>query len=140
MAHLAHGPFLVSEDGFLTPLRPPALRFAWRGRGCEATFDDGCVSLAAQAGAVPYTVETPSARPGAFAAIGMLPGELPKGWRLRLLPDHRVRLETDMPLTGEATATEVLRAMVRFALALDPYLDRLESAGVGAGTAKTWPG
>jgi hypothetical protein len=133
MAQLAHGPFLVSEDGFLTPLRQPALRFAWRGRGCEATFDECSVTLAAQAGAVPFTVEMPSARPGALAAIGTLPQDLPKGWRLRLLADHRIRLETDIPLTGDATATALLRAMVGFALALDPYLDRLESAGVGAG-------
>ena len=39
------------------------------------------------------------------------------------------------------TATSVIAAMVRFALALDPYLDRLESATAGSsGSAKTCPG
>jgi hypothetical protein len=137
MAHLAHGPFLVAEDGALTPLRQPALRFAWRGRGCAVTFDAAGIKLAAQAGAVPYTAERPAVRPGAFAALGALPAALPAGWRMRLLPDHRVLLETTVPLRGEPTATALVSAMVGFALALDPYLDRLESAGVAAGTVKT---
>ncbi|NKC33153.1 hypothetical protein [Falsiroseomonas selenitidurans] len=139
MDSIPHGPFLVSQHGALTPVRRPALRFAWRGRGCEATFSEGQLSLAAQAGAVPYTAEHPAARPAAFAALGRMPRELPAGWRLRLLPDHRVQLESAVPLAGAPTATELVREMVRFALALDPYLDRLESAGVagGAGMVKT---
>ncbi len=133
MAQLSHGAFLVAEDGSLTPQRPPSMRFAWRGRGCEVTLEDGTVSIAAQAGAVPSTAESPAMRPLAFAALQDLPPELPMGWRLRLLPDHRVALEAALPLEGELRATDLLRAMVTFALALDPYLDRLESAGVGAG-------
>lgn len=137
MAHLAHGPFLIADDGSLTLLRQPALRFAWRGRGCEATVETGRVSLTVQAGAVPYTVEQPAARPGAFAALGTLRGDLPAGWRIRLRPDHRISLETEVALPAGPTATALLSVMVGFALALDPYLDRLESAGVGAGTVKT---
>lgn len=128
-----HGPFLVAKDGSLTPQRQAAMRFEWRGRGCEAIVEDGCVSLTIQAGAVPFTAERAELRPGAFAALGALPPDLPEGWRLKLLPDHRVRLETAMPLGEEVTATILVRAMVAFALALDPYLDRLETAGLGAG-------
>ncbi|NGM21304.1 hypothetical protein G3576_14870 [Roseomonas stagni] len=135
MAHLTHGPFLVAEDGSLTPHRQPAMRFEWRGRDCEATFDDGQVSLTVQAGAIPYTAERAEVRPGAFAALGELAPELPEGWRLKLLPDHRVRLEAALPRQGDVTATALVRAMVAFALALDPYLDRLESAGLDAGRA-----
>ena len=125
-----HGPFLVEPDGALVPRRAPALRFAWRGRRCEARLAEGRVSLAASAGAVPYTAERPAARPGAFAAIGRLPADLPDGWRARLLPDHRLLLETEAELPGPATAITLVGALVGFALALDPYLDRLESAGV----------
>jgi hypothetical protein len=132
MTQIAHGPFLVAEDGSLTPQRQPAMRFEWRGRDCEATFDEGQVSLTIQAGAVPYTAERAEVRPGAFAALGEMAPDMPEGWRLRLLPDHRVRLEAAMPRQGEVTATALVRAMVAFALALDPYLDRLESAGLDA--------
>ncbi|MDP3417023.1 hypothetical protein [Falsiroseomonas sp.] len=132
MQQLPHGPFLVGNDGSLRPVRDAAMRFAWRGRGCVATLSDGQISLAAQAGAVPYTAEQPGARPGAFAALGAMPGELPQGWRLRLMPDHRVRLEVDVDLEGDTTAIALVSAMVRFALALDPYLDRLELAGLAA--------
>jgi hypothetical protein len=139
----AHGPFLVEPDGALLPLRVPALRFAWRGRPCEARIADGKLSLSAGAGAVPYTAERPADRPGAFAAIAALPAHLPGGWRLRLLPDHRLLLEAEDALPMPTSAVVLVGALVRFALALDPYLDRLESAGVAAavgarpGTAKT---
>lgn len=132
-----HGPFLVEPDGALRPTRPPALRFAWRGRACTARIDEGMMCLSAQAGAVPYTAERRAARAGALAAIGRLPGELPPGWRLRLLPDHRLQVETARPVPERINAVALVGELVGFALALDPYLDWLESAGVAAGTAKT---
>jgi hypothetical protein len=132
MEAISHGPFLVEPDGRLTALRPPAMRFAWRGREVEARLEGGRVTLSALAGALPYTAERPEARPRALAEIGQLPHELPAGWRLRVLPDHRLRLEAAMDLPEETTATALLGAMVNFALMLDAYLDRLESAGVGA--------
>ncbi|HEV7264556.1 MAG TPA: hypothetical protein VGN83_06530 [Falsiroseomonas sp.] len=132
-----HGPFLVEPDGALRATGVPALRFAWRGRSCEARIADGHLRLAVSAGAVPYTAERPLDRPGALAAVGQLPLELPAGWRLRVLPDHRLRLETDVPLPLPTTAIALVGAMVGFALALNPYLDRLESAGVSGGSANT---
>jgi hypothetical protein len=128
-----HGPFLVEPDGALVARRVPALRFAWRGRPCEARLSDGRVSLTAGAGVVPYTAERAADRPGAFAAIGDMPADLPAGWRLRVLPDHRLRLEAEADLPAPTTAIALVGALVGFALALDPYLDRLESAGVAAG-------
>ncbi len=141
-APFRHGPFEVQPDGGLEALRPPHLRFAWRGRGCEAWLDGGRVRLSAHAGEVPYTAERPADRPAAIAALAGLPRDLPRGWRMRLLPDHRVRLEADVPMQAPPTAAGLVGTLVGFALRLDPYLDRLESAGVGAGggapgTAKT---
>lgn len=138
MDRVAHGPFLVAKDGVLTALRPPELRFAWRGRDCAAVLAEGQMTLSAEVGAVPYTVELATARPGAFAELGALPDQLPQGWRVRLLPDHRVKLESAVSIGVATTATTLLTAMVGFALALDPYLDRLELAGVGSpGSVRT---
>ena len=114
--------------------RAPALRFSWRGRPCEAGLADGQVSLAAAAGAVPYTAERGADRPPVFAAINALATALRVGWRLRVLPNHRLRVEAQAGLPAPITTVALVTALVRFVLALDPYLERLELAGVGTGT------
>ena len=129
----SHGPFLVEPGGALVPRRVPALRFSWRGRPCEARLADGKVNLAAAVGAVPYTAERGADRPAVFTAINALGGELPVGWRLRVLPNHSLRVETQAGLPAPITATGLVAALVGFVLALDPYLDRLELAGAMAG-------
>jgi hypothetical protein len=138
------GSFAVAPDGALQPRdagRQPSLRFAWRGRSCEAALEGDAVRLAAIAARIPSTADTGADRPGAFAELASLPQALPPGWRLSLLPDHRIRLETETPLAAPPTATALIATLVRFALALDPYLDRLDSAcGAESGMAKTWPG
>ncbi len=142
MAPLILGPFAVERNGALRPRQPgppPALRFAWRGRRCEAALAPDGLQLAAIAGRIPSTAEAEADRAAAFAALATLPGSLPPGWRLRLLPDHRIRLEATE--AAAPTATGMIAAMVRFALALDPYLDRLDSASAGpSGRAKVCPG
>jgi hypothetical protein len=149
MEAITLGPFTVAPDGVLQPRQAelrPALRFAWRGRACEAALEGEDLRLATVAARVPSTAEPGADRPGAFAALASLPRSLPPGWRLDLLPDHRVRLETTASLGAPPTATALIAAMVRFALAMDPYLDSLESACGGSavespvGMASTWPG
>lgn len=137
-----HGPFAVDPDGGLTPIRPPALRFAWRGHGVEARIEGEALTISAATGRVPSTAQTGADRARAFAALGSLPAELPPGWRVRLLPDHRVRLESAAPMGAPTNIVALVTALVGFALTLDPYLDRLEGAGVVAagGSVKTWPG
>jgi hypothetical protein len=139
-APFPHGPFLVDGDGGLHPRAAPSLRFAWRGRRCEARLAGGRMRLTATAGAIPYTAESPGQRAGTLAAIGALPADLPAGWRLSLLPDHRLRLETEAPLPAPTTATALVGRMVGFVLALDPYLDRLESAGAAGPPSADRPG
>jgi hypothetical protein len=148
MQALTLGPFAVDQDGTLQPREPglrPAVRFAWRGRHCEAALSGEAVQLAAFAGRIPSTAEAGADRPLAFEALAALPRSLPPGWQARLLPDHRIMLESSAPLPEPPTATELVAAMVRFALALDPYLDRLDSAcgpsgEPSPGTLNTWPG
>lgn len=122
------GAFAVRPDGSLSarvPGTPPALRFAWKGRPCSAILGENGLELSAEAGMVPSTADAPAAREAALGALNILPGELPGGWELRLSPDHRVRLGAKTTLDGPATAATLVTAMVRFALALDPYLSRL---------------
>ncbi|WP_137181388.1 hypothetical protein [Roseomonas sp. AR75] len=137
---IPHGPFLVEADGSLHARETPSLRFTWRGRGCEARLDAGRMRLSAVAGAIPYTAESPGLRAGMLAALGTLPSELPPGWRLRLLPDHRLRLESETALPAPTTATALVGQLVGFALALDPYLDRLDSAGAVSPPSGAMPG
>jgi hypothetical protein len=69
----------------------------------------------------------------------LTPG-LPEGWQIGLTPDHRIRFEADLALVPPTNSPELIAALVRFVLALDPYLDRLEGAGAGwaaVGSAKT---
>jgi hypothetical protein len=138
------GPFAVAPDGGLALRdagRRPALRFAWRGRPCEAALEGDMLRISVLAARVPSTAEAGADRAGAFAALAALPRRLPPGWRLALLPDHRVRLEVEVPRPAPPTVTALIARMVGFALALDPYLEGLESAcGTASGMAKTWPG
>lgn len=144
MHSLTLGPFSIDPSGTLAPRAPglrPELRFAWRGRPCQAALGADEVLLAAIAARIPSTADPAADRPGALAALARLPPGMPEGWRLRLLPDHRVCLEARETLDGPPTAVALLTRLVRFALALDPYLERLEAAGAGPpGTAKTCPG
>lgn len=125
------GPFAVAPDGTLSPRAPglsPAIRFAWRGRACEALMQEGGLRLRAIAGRIPSTAEPGADRHFTARAVAEMPAEMPEGWRLRLTADHRVAVETQAEI--HTTAVSLVGEMVRFAMALDPYLDRLE--GVGA--------
>ncbi len=144
MQSLTLGPFTVHPSGALVArdaTQRPALHFAWRGRPCQAELGPAEVRIAAIAARIPSTADPASDRPGALAALAALSPTMPEGWRLRLLPDHRISLETEAPLAEPPTAVTLVTEMVRFALALDPYLETLEAAGAEApGRAKTWPG
>jgi len=133
MNALTLGPFAVDPDGILRPLQPgapPALHFAWRGRACDAELDGTSLRLASAAARIPSSAEPGADRSRAFAELAGLPALLPQGWTVKLLPDHRVQLQSEATLATPPTATSLITAMVRFALALDPYLDRLKEAGV----------
>lgn len=135
------GPFAVRPDGALEPRGtegPPALAFAWRGRSCRAELAADGLHISADAARVPSTAEPGADRRRAFAALENLPSHLPQGWRARLMPDHRVRVEAARPIAIPSNATALVAALVRFVLELDPYLDGLEAEGVAwtSGTSK----
>ncbi len=141
METITLGPFAVRPDGALEPRRtegPPALAFAWRGRTCRAELEPEGLRISADAARIPSTADPGADRRRAFAALETLPRHLPQGWRARLMPDHRVRVEAARTIAIPANATSLVTAMVRFVLELDPYLDTLEAEGVAwtSGTAK----
>lgn len=142
METIALGPFAVTPDGALSPRaahETPALRFAWRGRACRAEFAQDGLRIAADAARIPSTAEPGADRRLAFATVAGLPARLPQGWRARLMPDHRLRLEAAAPFSAPANATALVASLVRFVLALDPYLDSLEAAGLASppGSSRT---
>lgn len=126
------GPFVVTPEGVLS-LRcgaaTPMMRFDWKGRACAAWLEADRLRLKAQVGRIPSTAEPDADRERTFAALAGLPAGLPPGWRLRLAADHSLFLEAEAQVAG--TAPALVAAMVRFALALDPYLETVESAGAG---------
>jgi hypothetical protein len=105
------------------------LRFAWRGRGCAAELAPEGLLLSAWAGRVPSTAAGATRRGTVLAALPGLARALPPGWRLRLSPDHRIRIEALCPGDYPARMTALLSRLVRFALSLDRLCDALEAAG-----------
>jgi hypothetical protein len=140
------GPFSVDPAGRIRPadrLQPGTIRFRWRGCTLAATMRDQALTLRATLGQVPSTARDGARRAGAFRMLRSLPGQLPAGWRMRLLPDHRVQLEAEDRLDPPPTAARLLASVTCFALALRPYLELLAEAGIADpsfGTAKVWPG
>ncbi len=134
MEDLPLGPFSVSSlDGALA-LRPvppvrAQLRFAWRGRRCAADLQPDGLHLAAIAARIPSTADPRGDRARAFAALRDLTGDLPRGWRMALTPDHRIRLEAPSLDEHPSSPVRLVATLVRFVLELDPWLDRLEAAG-----------
>lgn len=138
METFALGPFAVLSNGALAPRDPypaPCLRFAWRGRACRAELGAEGVRMAVDAARIPSTADPGADRRRAFAALAQLPASLPPGWQARLLPDHRIRVEVLSRLGAPANPIALVSAMVRFALDLDPWLDRLEADGMDTAQA-----
>ena len=125
-----HG-IAVMPDGAVAPALParPALRFAWRGRSCAADLVAEGLVLSASAGRVPSSALGAARRGALLAALPGIARGLPDGWRLRLSPDHRIVVEAVSPGSYPTSMVALLSDLVRFALALDPLCDALDTAG-----------
>ena len=137
LGHLA-----IDPEGRLAPKqadRPLEFTFDWRGRRCRAELSAEGLVVETDAARIPSTTEGRDVRQASFATLAALNPGLPEGWRMGLTPDHRIRFEADLALVPPTNAPELVAALVRFVLALDPYLDRLEAAGAGwaTGSVKT---
>jgi hypothetical protein len=142
------GPFMVDSAGRLSPGDPeaaPAFLFRWRGRAvrarlAEASAGNGRLRLQTTVGRVPSTASTPdqTLRPRGFALLRWLGKSVPAAWRVQLLADHRVWLETETRIALPITAATLITEITSFLLELAPYLDLLDETGV-AGQATGVP-
>lgn len=137
------GPFAVDSAGRITP-RPDnagsGFLFCWRGRSVHAHMrhqDDGTsqLTLRTSLGRIASTAlnRDVDQRARSFAALRALPRNLPDGWRLQLLPDHRMRLEADIVIGLPITISALVTDLSCFLLTLAPYLDLLDEVGVPLG-------
>ena len=132
------GPFTVDAAGRLAPLDPdagPAFLFRWRDRLFRARITqpdaaEGRLTMQVPLGRVPSSARAPAARPDSFALVRLTAQAFPGEWRVRLLPDHRVRLEAQASLPLPVTAVALLAEVTRFLLALAPYLDLFDESGM----------
>jgi hypothetical protein len=139
------GPFVVDAAGRLAPFGPnaePTFMLRWRDRLVRVQLEQpdehaGRLRLRATLGRVPSSAGHALAalRPESFALLRLLPRNLPPDWRIRLLPDHRVRLEADSQVRFPITAVNLLVELTCFLLALAPYLDMFDEAGMPAPAA-----
>ncbi len=136
------GPFTVDSGGRLSPGEPdkiPAFLFRWRdhlvrARLAQASPADGRLALQSTLGRVPSTASASddTLRPRSFSVLRWLPRIVPPGWRVLLLADHRVWLETETCIALPITAAALITEIAQFLLALDPYLDLLDEEGLTA--------
>jgi hypothetical protein len=136
------GPFTVDSGGRLSPGEPdkiPAFLFRWRdhivrARLTEASPRDGRLALQSTLGRVPSTasVSDETLRPRSFAALRWLPRSVPADWRVSLLADHCVWLETETRIALPITAAALITEITQFLLVLAPYLDLLDEEGLSA--------
>jgi hypothetical protein len=139
------GPFLVDDVGGLAPRGTdhlPRFTVSWRDRTVRACLRQdsneapmGTLEVEVVLGRVPSTAGSDvrsrlRQREDAFSMIGFLKGGLPAGWQMLLLADHRVALERREPLDLPITAAALVCNVTLFLLALDPYLDLMDEAGM----------
>ena len=156
------GPFTIDAEGLLAPSRPdsfPAFRVSWQGRTIQARLasppatatGEGKLDMQARLGRVPSTADADPAqslprRDHIFTDLHGLAALLPAGWHLRLAPDLSITLDQPHRLTLPTSAVQLVTEVTLFLLALEPYLELLDAAGVDSGaagkrgTANTCPG
>ena len=69
-------------------------------------------------------------RPRSFALLHWLERAVPSNWRVVLLADHRVWLETEPRVELPITAASLITEITRFALDLAPYLELMDETGL----------
>jgi hypothetical protein len=134
------GPFSVDSEGRLSPGEPeraPDFLFRWRDRVVrarlvEAEAGHGKLLLQATVARVPSSASAPdeTLRPRTFALLHWMEKSVPADWRVQLLADHRVWLETERRIAMPITAAALITEITCFLLDLGPHLDLLEEVGL----------
>jgi hypothetical protein len=128
------GPFLVEGSGqlkFRTPDTAPEFSFLWRKRCFNVKLATDSLSFAVPIGRLPSTSKGQAQRDAAMAVLRALGRQLPVGWRIHLLADHRIQLDARQHLQWPATAAALLTPIVRLVLQIAPLLDLIDETGLG---------
>jgi hypothetical protein len=141
------GPFSVDAEGRLSPARQsvsPGFSVRWRGRVVHARLEqcvghDGCLHIRSSLGRIPSTASDPVTPVGCFTMLRSLLSALPPAWSARLLPDHQPQLEVETIVALPITVTNLVTELTLFLIALSPYLDLMDRAGVTLVASLTEP-
>lgn len=136
--------FVVDGHGRLEPdgTATPTLFLRWRGlavtvcmSAAEPAEAAGSLSMGAVVGRVMSTAgdaaRNAARREQTLAQLRELSRTLDDGWRLALLADHRVSVQSARQLMLPAAASGLLTEVICFLLELRPYLDLLAEADFG---------
>ncbi len=137
-APLTLGPFVIDGLGHIAPRLPEQrarFSFSFRARPLRALLSGNELELEAVAGRVPSTGQAEAHRERSliFGFLPRLPALLPPEWRVVLAPDHRLLMLSKILLAEPPVITDLLAAITLRLLALAPYLDVLEEAGIRPG-------
>ncbi len=141
------GPFSVDPEGGLQPSAPdrfPAFSLYWRQRRVRVGLVSGngqpgsedTLAMQVELGRVPSTAggdreQRIAQRARSFALLTGLRANVPPGWNVSLLADHRVLLDCRETLVLPTTAVVLVTDVTTFLLTLDPYIDLFDEAGLG---------
>jgi hypothetical protein len=127
------GPFQVLENGSLAlrlPNTPPNFSFTWRDRRFAVCIHQDRMLLGGPVGRLPSTASGGNQRERATALLRALSRILPQGWRLELLPYHRIRIEAEQEMHMPTTASALMTPVVSLLLRAAPLMDLLGECGL----------
>jgi hypothetical protein len=127
------GPFLVLENGHLLLRMPdsePCFTFLWRNRRFAVRICQDRMCFSVPVGRLPSTAADSGRRDRALGTLRALVRILPAGWRMTLLPDHRIQIACDQAMPLPTTASALMTPVVTHLLRAAPVLDLLEECGL----------
>lgn len=132
------GPFSVDSEGRLSPAHAdlsPGFSVRWRGLTVHARLtgaapSSGRLDMHTILGRIPSSAAGAAARAASLAMLKDVPGQLPSGWRLRLMPDHRPRLDHDVRIPLPVTVSGLVAELSAFLLELSPWLELFDRTRV----------
>lgn len=125
------GPFLITDGGrlsFRAPNTEARFTFTWRKRCFAVMLQGGHLSCAVPVARLPSTSGGAARRDAAMRLLRALGQHAPAGWRLRLLPDHRIQLDTKQVLTWPTTAADLITPIFGLVMQAAPVMDLLDEA------------
>ncbi len=133
------GPFSVDAAGrfirHVRMCRPPSVSAGVdrvvRAHLVQRDTLDGRLFIQCSLGRIPSTASDPATRVACFKMLRKVLGALPDTWTPRLLPDHQPQLEVETSVTLPITVTNLVTELTLFLLALSPYLELMDQAGLG---------